>query len=206
MLKRPAFYIDLGACTGCKTCMISCTDKHDLPERVHYRRVVEYTGGEWVKNSNDTYEQSVFAYYLSISCNHCEYPICAGSCPTTAMHKDKNGIVSVDHHKCVGCRYCEWACPYAAPQYSTALGMMTKCDFCRDDQVKGKRPTCVAACPTRALKYGEYEELQATYGRAGLVAPFPDTSITQPNLVFTPGPTAKPFGTRAGNISNPEEM
>ena len=74
MLKRPAFYIDLGSCTGCKTCMIACIDKHDLPERVYYRRVVEYTGGEWVKNSNDTYEQSVFAYYLSIACNHCKDP------------------------------------------------------------------------------------------------------------------------------------
>lgn len=206
MLKRPAFYIDLDACTGCKTCMVACIDKHDLPRGVLYRRVFEYTGGGWVRNANDTFEQDVFAYYLSISCNHCENPICVRSCPTTAMHKDENGIVSVDHAKCVGCRYCEWGCPYSAPQYNAELGKMTKCDFCSDYMKMGQTPACVAACPTRALKFGEYEELKAEYGIARNVAPLPDTSITQPNLLFTPGREAKPSGSKAGRISNPEEV
>ena len=53
----------------------------------------------------DAYEQNVFAYYVSLSCNHCENPVCAEACPTQAMHKDENGIVSVDPDRCVGCRY-----------------------------------------------------------------------------------------------------
>lgn len=206
MLKRPAFYIDMDACTGCKTCMVSCIDKHDLPSGVLYRRVFEYTGGDWVRKANGTYEQDIFAYYLSVSCNHCENPICVRSCPTTAMHKDKNGIVSVDHSRCVGCRYCEWGCPYSAPQYSAEMGKMTKCDFCRDYLEQGQSPACVAACPTRALKFGEYDELVARYGTAMNVAPLPDPSITQPNLAVTPGRMAKPEGSRAGKISNPEEV
>lgn len=109
MLKRPAFHIDIDICTGCKTCMVACMDKNDLPVNILFRRVTEYTGGEWVTNPDGTCEQNVFAYYVSISCNHCENPICIRSCPTTAMHKDENGIVSVDYDKCVGCRYCEWS-------------------------------------------------------------------------------------------------
>lgn len=206
MFKRPTFYVDMSACTGCKTCMIACIDKHDLPLGVMYRRVTEYTGGSWVKRGDGTYEQNVFAYYVSLACNHCENPICVRSCPTTAMHKDENGIVSVDHDKCVGCRYCEWGCPYSAPQYNAELGKMTKCDFCRDYLEQGKDPACVAACPTRALQYGEYEDLVARYGESQVVAPLPDPSITQPNLLFRPGRTAQPAGSRNGKIANPEEV
>ena len=104
MYKRPAFHIDTSRCTGCKTCMVACMDKHDLPEGVLWRRVTEYVGGEWTARPDGTYTQNIFGYYLSIGCNHCQNPICVRSCPTTAMHKGKDGIVSVDHAKCVGCR------------------------------------------------------------------------------------------------------
>jgi anaerobic dimethyl sulfoxide reductase subunit B (iron-sulfur subunit) len=206
MQKRLAFHLDMNACTGCKTCMIACIDKNDLADGVLYRRVSEYTGGDWIRNADGTYEQNVFSYYLSISCNHCENPICVRSCPTTAMYKDENGIVSVNPEKCVGCRYCEWGCPYSAPQFNAELGIMTKCDFCRDYLDLGKPPACVAACPTRALTFGPYQELLDKYGQAQLVAPLPDTAITQPNLLFTPSRKAQPAGSRNGKISNPEEV
>ena len=74
------------------------------------------SGGEWLP-VGDAFEQNVFAYYVSLSCNHCENPVCANGCPTQAMHKDENGIVSIDESRCVGCRYCEWNCPYGAPQF-----------------------------------------------------------------------------------------
>lgn len=206
MFKRPAFHIDLGTCTGCKTCMIACKDKHDLPEGIKWRRVTEYGGGSWVPRADETFGQDIYAYYMSISCNHCEDPICVKSCPTTAMHKDAHGIVSVDHSKCVGCRYCEWACPYRAPQYNPAIGMMTKCDFCEDFLQEGKPPACVASCPARSLTFGEYDELKQRFGESGLVAPLPDPGITQPNLFVTPGRTAKASATATGKICNPEEL
>lgn len=206
MLKRPAFHVDTSFCTGCKTCMIACIDKNDLPSGVHWRRVTEYVGGDWVHHGNGAFTQNVFAYYLSIACNHCENPICVRSCPTTAMHKDAHGIVSVDHEKCVGCRYCEWACPYSAPQYNAELGKMTKCNFCLDYLEQGKAPACVAACPNRALDFGEYEAMVAKYGSAQVIAPLPDAAITQPNLLITPSRHAQPAGSRTGKISNPEEV
>lgn len=206
MLKRPAFHIDVATCTGCKTCMIACKDKNDLPDGVRWRRVSEFTGGGWVPRADNTFTQDVFAYYVSVSCNHCEEPICVTGCPTTAMHKDEFGIVSVDASKCIGCRYCEWACPYRAPQFNAAAGVMTKCNFCKDYLEQGKPPACVAACPTRSLTFGEYDDLKQRFGESALIAPLPDPAITKPNLIVSAGRSAKPMGSKGGSIANPEEV
>jgi len=197
--------MDSTLCTGCKTCMIACKDKWDLKKGINWRRVTEYTGGTWTNHGN-TFRQSVFSYNLSVSCNHCEEPICVENCPTTAMHKRKEGIVMVDHDKCVGCRYCEWSCPYGAPQYNSELGKMTKCNFCYDYMGKGESPACVAACPNRALHFGELVELRKKYGNINGIAPLPDPSLTLPSLVVNPHRDARPVGSGAGKISNPEEV
>lgn len=205
-MKQIAFYIDMTACTGCKTCMLACIDGHDLPLGVMWRRVAEYAGGEWAEQPGNTFTQNVFAYYMSISCNHCENPVCVNVCPTTAMHQDEQGIVSVDTSKCVGCRYCEWNCPYSAPQYNKETGKMTKCDFCMDRLAEGKNPLCVEACPMRAIEFGEYEELVAKHGNSAHIAPLPKQKLTLPRLVLTPPRNAQPIGSSLGKISNPEEM
>jgi anaerobic dimethyl sulfoxide reductase subunit B (iron-sulfur subunit) len=206
MLKHPAFHIDVATCTGCKTCMIACKDKNDLPDGVRWRRVSEYAGGGWVRRADNTLTQDVFAYYVSVACNHCDEPICVSVCPTTAMHKDESGIVLVDATKCIGCHYCEWACPYRAPQFNAAAGVMTKCNFCIDYQRDGKPPACVAACPTRSLTFGEHDDLRKQFGESELMAPLPDPAVTKPNLLVTPGRTAKPMGSASGSIRNPEEV
>ncbi len=205
-MKQPAFYVDLTACSGCKTCMIACMDGHDLPENVVWRRVAEYAGGDWAPQPNNCFDQNVFAYYISLSCNHCKKPICVQVCPTTAMHKDANGIVSVDPDKCVGCRYCEWHCPYSAPQYNPAIGKMSKCDFCKDRQDAGLKPLCVEACPMRAIDYGEYEDLRKKYGPQAHIAPMPDPALTEPCIFVRPPKNAQPVGSKLGMICNPEEM
>lgn len=156
------------------------------------------------------YEQNVFAYYVSLSCNHCENPVCAEACPTQAMHKDENGIVSVDPDRCVGCRYCEWNCPYGAPQFDPERKKMTKCDFCRDYLEQGLPPSCVAACPCRALDYGEYDELLKRYGEQATIAPLPGPELTRPHFICAPNRHSKPQGSTEGlrgkRISNPEEV
>ena len=207
MLKRPAFLVDMQTCTGCKTCMVACKDKNDLPVEVRWRRVYEYSGGEWLPGPGGTFRQDVFAYYVSVSCNHCEQPICVEVCPTKAMAQDEDGIVTVDQTRCVGCRYCEWACPYGAPQYRPDLGVMSKCDFCRDDLKAGRVPACVAACPTRTLTFGELEELKGDIDRGlqGTVAPLPDRGLTGPRALFRPHRMSRPAGSTAGHIANPEE-
>ena len=205
MPKRPAFFVDTQICTGCKTCMVACKDKNDLGPGVRWRRVVEYSGGEWLSMPDGTFRQDVFAYYISVSCNHCIEPICVEVCPTTAMNKDVNGIVTVDQTRCMGCRYCEWACPYGAPQYLAGSGVMSKCDFCRDELKAGGIPACVAACPTRALKFGEFDQLQQGSGGQNAIAPLPDQGLTEPSAVFKPPKMGKPMNSMAGHIANPEE-
>jgi len=206
VLKRPAFFLDVQRCTGCKTCMIACRDKHNLPPDVRWRRVVEFVGGAWKIQPDGTYFQDVFAYYLSISCNHCRNPVCVAACPTTAMHQDEFGIVRVDPDKCVGCRYCEWVCPYSAPQFDAVSGSMTKCDFCRDDLLEGGVPACVAACPTRALQFGEYDQLAAEPGIVHNMAPLPPDDLTEPGFVLAAHRDVCPAKTCRGRIANPEEV
>jgi anaerobic dimethyl sulfoxide reductase subunit B (iron-sulfur subunit) len=206
MMKRPAFFLDTQVCTGCKTCMLACKDKHDLPEGVRWRRVVEFSGGEWQPLADGTFNQNVFAYYLSVSCNHCQDPICVRSCPSKAMRQDDHGIVTIDPETCVGCRYCAWVCPYSAPQFDSHLGRMTKCDFCREEVERDRPPSCVAACPTRALRYGDLDDLQKAHAADLPMHPMPPFEMTVPSLVLAPHREGRGGPRRTGSINNPEEV
>ncbi len=199
------FFFDQEMCNGCKACQIACKDKHDLPIGVNWRRVVEYTGGSWQKSGN-AYTPNIFSYYTSIACNHCENPVCMQVCPTTAMTQREDGTLYVDDDKCVGCRYCEWACPYSAPQFNAETGNMTKCDLCYDYRETGQDPACVSACPSRALDWGPIEDLRAEYGTEDGIAPLPDPSITKPHLVIHPHRDAQAWSDGTGTIANPKEI
>jgi anaerobic dimethyl sulfoxide reductase subunit B (iron-sulfur subunit) len=163
MTAQYAFHFDSTFCSGCKACQAACKDKNNLPPGVLWRRVYEVSGGGWQnvgKRSSragtyDVWENTVFAYNLSMACNHCIHPKCAGVCPVDAYTVREDGIVYLDTTKCMGCGYCAWACPYAAPQYNPEAGHMTKCDFCCDNLDAGLPPACVAACPLRVLDYVE---------------------------------------------------
>jgi len=205
MTEQLGFYFDQTLCNGCKACSVACKDKNNLPIGVSWRRVAEYSGGTW-QQDGDTFVPNVFTYYTSMACNHCEDPICVRVCPTTAMTRGPDGIVTVDGDKCVGCRYCEWACPYSAPQFSSATGHMTKCDMCADYRAEGQDPACVAACPSRALGWGPIKELRLKHGDLAAVEPLPDPSITRPHLVITPHRDAQPTGTGTGALANPKEL
>jgi anaerobic dimethyl sulfoxide reductase subunit B (iron-sulfur subunit) len=138
---------------------------------------------------------------------HCQNPACVQACPTGAMSKDENGIVSVNQDQCVGCRYCEWACPYGAPQFIEELGVMSKCNFCKDLVSQGEKPACVAACVMRALDFGEIDELRAKHGSQASIEPLPDSALTRPSVVITPHKHAQASGTGTGRILNlPEEL
>jgi anaerobic dimethyl sulfoxide reductase subunit B (iron-sulfur subunit) len=205
MAKQLAFYYDQSACTGCKACQIACKDDNDLEANVLWRRVVEVTGGDWIQQG-PTWVQNIFTYYLSVACNHCEKPICEEVCPTKAISKRDDGIVLIDQDKCIGCRYCEWACPYGAPQYQSDKGKMSKCDFCYDYIDQELPPACVAACPMRALDFGELSELQAKYGTVDDIYPMPDPSLTKPAMIITPHKSATLVATEGVQIGNKEEI
>jgi anaerobic dimethyl sulfoxide reductase subunit B (iron-sulfur subunit) len=151
--------------------------------------------------------QDIYSYSISLSCMHCENPACVNVCPTTAMTKGEDGVVTIDASKCIGCRYCEWACPYGAPHFNESTGTMTKCNFCQDLLAEGQSPACVSACVMRALDYGELDELQAKYGLVNAVEPLPSGDFTHPSVVITPHARAQMVGTGTGRILNlPEEL
>ena len=206
MAKQLAFYVNIAECVGCKACQVACKDKNDLPEGIRWRRVFEYEGGEWVNQDGTLIPSNLFSYFVSSACMHCENPICLEVCPAEAISKRDDGIVLIDEQKCVGCRYCSWACPYGAPQFNEKRGIMTKCTFCSDLIDQGGSPACVEACPYRALEFGDLEELRAKHGDFNDPAPLPDPSITSPSIVYTANGSTESSDKATGHIMNLEEV
>jgi DMSO reductase iron-sulfur subunit len=207
-----AFSFDAKFCSGCKACQAACKDKNDLPTGVLWRRVYEVTGGDWqnvgVGSPVPVWENSVFAYNISSSCNHCAYPQCSDVCPADVYVQREDGIVFLDTTKCAGCGYCSWACPYGAPQYNADAGYMTKCDFCVDQLEQGLPPVCVAACPLRVLGFGEADDQQGIplWDTPSTKHPFPlpTFSRTQPRLAIQPHPAMERTDEKL--VANMEEV
>ncbi|SHH74374.1 DMSO/selenate family reductase complex B subunit [Ferrimonas marina] len=202
--EQYGFYIDTSKCTGCKTCQIACKDKNDLPVGVNYRRVYEYGGGGYRVNDDNSIEvQDVYAYYTSISCNHCSKPACVKVCPTGAMHKRrKDGLVLVDKEACMACGRCHQACPYDAPQMDFEAGHMTKCDGCHERIAEGRLPVCVESCPMRALDFAPMSVLKARYPDTTELAPLPKHSLTEPNLLIKGNKHQRASGAGDGEVLN----
>ncbi len=209
MTTQYAFYFDSSACSGCKACQVACKDKNHLPIGVLWRRVYEISGGSWTPQ-NGAWTTDVFAYNLSLACNHCEHPKCAGVCPVDAYVIRADGIVLLDETKCVGCGYCAWACPYDAPQYNPELGYMTKCNFCYDNLDAGLPPACVAACPMRVLDFSptmdRLENFLPLWARPADEHPYPMSPIsrTEPHLAVKPHAAMKLSAEK--NLANREEI
>jgi len=202
---RYGFFFDSSVCSGCKACQGACKDKNNLPGGVLWRRVYEIAGGTWKKDGG-VWVPDIFSYYLSMACHHCEKPICGDGCPTKCISKSGGGIVLIDTQSCIGCRYCEWSCPYGAIQFDEAAHVATKCDFCSDSLARGEPPACVTACPMRALDFGELGDLQKKYGGAGRIFPLPEASITEPAVVIKPHRDAARANKDTAEVGNWEEI
>lgn len=138
-------------CIGCRACEIACKDKNGLAAGPRFRRVQYIEGGTY---------PNVFAYKVNMSCNHCEFPACLPTCPTGAIFKRKeDGIVDIDSTLCIGCRRCEAACPFGAPQFDPSDSIVKKCNMCVDEIEAGRKPYCVMACMMRVLDIGPVDEI-----------------------------------------------
>lgn len=202
MTRRLGFKVDLRSCTGCKACQIACKDKHALDPGILWRKVATIEGGDWERRGEALIDHT-FTYFMSIACMHCDRPICAEVCPTKAMSKGEDGIVAVDPDRCIGCRYCEWACPYRAPQFDPQAGVMTKCDLCRDYLAEGRDPACVAACQMRVLSVADFAGdgpgEDATF-------PLPPAHLTEPNTALTPHRDVRLAESHGPRVGNEEEI
>ncbi|HWI51547.1 MAG TPA: DMSO/selenate family reductase complex B subunit [Symbiobacteriaceae bacterium] len=196
MSKQLGFFVNSMQCAGCKTCQVACKDRANLEVGQLFRKVVKHEEGDWVKRGN-AWISNVTAYWLSISCNHCENPACVNVCPTGAMHKRaEDGVVMVDQDRCVGCQSCVWACPYDAPQYNPTIGKVAKCDLCADRLAEGKRPVCVDACPFQLISFGEIDKLEQEKGGTAWIKGLANPTRTKPALRINPpkGAINSPIG------------
>jgi anaerobic dimethyl sulfoxide reductase subunit B (iron-sulfur subunit) len=203
-MSRYAFYFDSSGCSGCKACQVACKDRNGLEVGLLWRRVYEVSGGSW-ERQGEAWQQDVYAYNLSVACNHCERAVCAEACPTQAIQQREDGIVLIEAQRCIGCKYCSWACPYGAPQYDWRTKSMTKCTFCVEDVEAGLAPACVSACPLRVLDFGDQAELEQ--GQAiRSVAPLPEGEMTGPAMFIQPHRDASRAEQPPGRVANREEV
>jgi len=135
---------DLERCVGCQTCTVACRHANATSPAVQWRKVLDVEAGSY---------PNVSRTFVPVGCQHCADPPCMHVCPTTATRQRADGIVTIDYELCIGCAYCEVACPYQArflehsPHFAyggagmpneieradlSRLGVAQKCNYCSD--------------------------------------------------------------------------
>lgn len=176
------YALNLSICIGCRRCAEACHQENNHDRRTHqsYIRVLEMQQGSFDMEQGDaTYNHAVpqpGKFYMPVQCQQCDNPPCVSVCPVEATWKERDGIVVVDYDWCIGCRYCEAACPYHARRFNWQApeipveeinpvqaylsnrirpqGVMEKCTFCLHRTREGRLPACLEACPTGARVFG----------------------------------------------------
>jgi molybdopterin-containing oxidoreductase family iron-sulfur binding subunit len=141
---RWGMLIDTTRCqTGCTECVSACGKENGLGEVTKPR-----TDAQWIRKIDLKDLKSGHALSLPMMCQHCAHPPCVDVCPTGASFKRADGIVLVDRHICIGCRYCMMACPYTDqnPEVPRGQGCVEGCTLCVHRVDRGGTPACVEAC------------------------------------------------------------
>jgi len=170
-MTRYGMLIDLSRCSGCNACTISCKAYNATPQGVSFIHVGKSESGKFPDTK---------AIFLPRACMHCKDAPCVKACPTHAMSKRGDGIVTLDRGRCIGCRYCVAACPFDALTYVSEIqsyygnsnsnlfeqvgyaqrkvGTVAKCEFCVTRVDQGYQPACVQTCPLGARMFGDLED------------------------------------------------
>ncbi len=177
------YALNLSRCDGNRACVHACVKENNQsrsPE-IQYIRVVEMPIGTFDPEYGDHYYGDEATpkpghFYMPMQCHQCANPPCTKVCPVEATWQEADGITVIDYDWCIGCRYCQAACPYWARRFNwtdpeipadeinpdmaylsnrpRSRGVMEKCTFCLQRTRKGRMPACLEACPTGARKFG----------------------------------------------------
>jgi Fe-S-cluster-containing dehydrogenase component len=163
---------DATMCIGCKACVAACRRANDLEFEKHsrlYDDPIDLTANTC--NIIKFYENESESSFIKQQCMHCIDPACAAACMMGSFQKRQNGIVTWKPDRCIGCRYCQVACPFSIPKFEwdSATPAMVKCQMClakagtTDEGQLNEvgQPACTEVCPRKAVIYGPYEELKA---------------------------------------------
>ena len=192
---------DATLCIGCKACMAACKEYNHLPPDHHnpnnvwddpidlsaktYNIVKLYTNG-----TGQAKDQAVNGYsFVRRFCMHCVDASCTSACPVGALHKDpQTGAVLYNKSVCIGCRYCQIACPYNVPKFEwdKTFPQIQKCQLCSHRIAQGSYPACCEFCPTGASIYGNVQDLLKEAKRrlsltTGQMAEYPLRRVDSPD-------------------------
>lgn len=197
---------DATLCVGCKACVAACKEANGNPPEFStvdklwdtpldtsgytFNIIKMYRHGTMEKKDA---EENGYAF-MKTSCMHCADPSCVSACPVSAMTKDPvTGIVAYDPTRCIGCRYCVFACPFGIPkyQYDSPTGRIGKCELCRHRHKDGRYSACAEVCPTGATLFGKTTDLLAEAKRRLSLRPGTVTTFPRGRLgdAATPGVT-----------------
>ncbi len=166
---RWGMLIDSSKCaTGCTDCVSACATENGLQDTGRPK-----TDAQWIRKIDLKDLRSGRQHSAPVMCQHCANPPCVDVCPTGASFKRADGIVLVDRHTCIGCRYCVMACPYKArsfvhenlsaqkPEVPRGKGCVEGCTLCVHRVDKGGTPACVEACTSAghgAMVFGDLND------------------------------------------------
>jgi molybdopterin-containing oxidoreductase family iron-sulfur binding subunit len=170
---RWGLLIDANLCTeGCQECVLACNRENGLDGRTRP------TDSQWIRKVELKDLRTGRKSSAPVMCQHCAEPPCVDVCPTGASFKRADGIVLVDRHTCIGCRYCMMACPYKArsfihetlttqkPEVPRGKGCVESCTLCVHRIDRGERTTaCAQACPTKAIIFGDLNDPESEISR-----------------------------------------
>lgn len=167
--------VDIDKCIGCRACEVACqdwngrravktafsptfTEPHDL--NANAWKIVFYYEGQAAKRLGSLSLSQVSVAPVPYQCMHCADPPCARACPVGAISVTREGAVVIDQNLCIGCGYCQAACPYDVPRQGSD-GKYYKCTLCVDRIQSGRAPACVEVCPTNVFTFGPLEQIAA---------------------------------------------
>lgn len=154
--REMGFLIDASRCIDCRACLVACSVENEVSNTS--TRI-------WIKETGVTGQfPNLSRYSAPYHCMHCDDPSCVSACTVGALQKSDSGIVTYDEDRCIGCRYCMYACPFEVPNFEWDIQMplIVKCDMCVSRLEAGEgEPACAATCPTDAIMFGPKESMLA---------------------------------------------